>query len=488
MPSKYTPKYKVVPLTVVLPVHLGSIDDLVQGTKLCPDRIKVLLHQIYSLWIFDELNDKKRDGYFHQEGWVTLSAERLMFLLTNQYTKYEKFLEDNRIIEIKRTHNGAKSYVGGVRCTPYRINPRLLKPKNGRRFKHERITDYKTLKAIQNDQAKFEKEQYADEFHAITSFCSIHEKMEEMLADFYFDTDGLSKFVSKVGSGQIILEKRESIRGIIDAEMIAHLINDNSVPKPIVCSFGERFHSVFTRLPREYRNFLHIKGVDEPLCSVDIANCQPYLVSLIVNYPDVVENILPEFKPILNKISKLHLSKAIHYMDLCSTGKIYEFWLANRHTLTDRDEAKGEFIKRILFDSEQYQKKKYKLARETFKILFADVAEAVSMMKTNNEHEFPLMKELFLDGQGKFAGKKHYHKTISCMCQRLESRIMTGLIIPALIKQDVGPFLSIHDSVLIPESKSIIAQKIFKDCFVLLGVKPPTVKIDSYGVVSREWN
>ena len=486
MPSKYTPINKVIPLTVVLPVHLGNIDDLVKGTKLCPDRIKVLLHQIYSLWIFDELNDKKRDSYYHQEGWVNLSAERLKGLLTKDYAKYDKFLEDNRIIEIKRNHNGTKSYVSGERCTPYRINPSLLKPKNGRRFKHEIITDYKTLKAIQKDQVKFEDEQYSDEFDVIIPFCSIHNKMEEMLSSFYFDTDGLSKFITKVGSGQLTL-KRKSIRGIIDAEMTTRLINDNSIPKPIVCAFGERFHSVFSRLPREYRYFMRIKNVNEPLCSVDISNCQPYLVALIVNYPDVVKQILPEFSAVIDKISQLHLSKAIHYLDLCSKGGIYEYWLKNRYTLQDRDDAKDEFIKRILFDSEQYQKKKYKLARETFKTLFVDVAEAVSIMKTTDEKEFPLMKELFLDRSGRFPGKKYYHKLISCMCQRLESRLMTGLIVPALIKQDVGPFLTIHDSVLIPESKSIIAQQIFIDCFRRIGIKPPTVKIDSYGAVPKEW-
>lgn len=486
MPSKYTPKYKVVPLTVVLPVHLGNIDDLVQGTKLCSDRIKVLFHQIYSLWIFDELNDKKRDSYYHKEGWVNLSGERLMSLLTNQYTQYDKFLEDNRIIEIKRNHNGTKSYVSGERCTPYRINPRLLKPKNRRRFKHARITDYKTLKAISNDQDKFEDEQYSDEFRAIIPFCTIHKKMNKMLSSFYFDTAGLSKFITKIGLGQLTL-KRKSIRGIIDAEMTAHLINDNSIPKPIVCAFGERFHSVFSRLPREYRYFMRIKNVNEPLCSVDISNCQPYLVALIINYPDVVRQILPEFTIIIDKISQLKLSKAIQYLDLCAKGEIYEFWLENRHTLQDRDDAKDEFIKRILFDSEQYQKKKYKLAREIFKTLFADVTEAISIMKTTDEKEFPLMKELFSDKKGRFSGKKCYHKLISCMCQRLESRLMTGLIVPALIKQDVGSFLTIHDSVLIPESKSILAQQIFIDCFKRLGVKPPTVKIDHYGAFPDEW-
>ena len=173
---------------------------------------------------------------------------------------------------------------------------------------------------------------------------------------------------------------------------------------------------------------------------------------------------------------------------MCSKGGVYEFWLENRYALQDRDGAKEEFIKRILFDSEQYQKKEYKLARETFEILFSDVAEAVSIMKTTDEKEFPLMKELFLDKQGRFLGKRNYHKVISCMCQRLESRLITGLIVPALIKQDVGPFLTIHDSVLLPESKSIIAQQIFIDCFKRLGVKPPTVKIDSYGAVPKEWS
>lgn len=486
MPSKYTPKYKVIPLTVVLPIHLRNVDELVKGTKLCPDRIKVLLHQIYSLWIFDELNDKKRDSYYHKEGWVNLSAERLKGLLTKDYAKYDKFLEENRIIEIKRTHNGTKSYVSGERCTPYRINPLLLKPKNGRRFKHARITDYKTLKAINNDQVKFEAEQYSDEFRAIIPFCSIHKKMDNMLSSFYFDTDGLSKFITRVGAGQVIL-KRVSIRGIIDAEMNACLINENGITKPIVCAFGERFHSSFTRLPREYKFYLRIKNVQEPLCSVDISNCQPYLVALIVNYPDIVKQVLPEFTPILNKIGQPHLSKAIQYLDLCAKGGIYEFWLENRHSLEDREDAKEEFIKRILFDSEQYQKKKYKLARETFKILFADVAEAVSIMKTTDEIEFPLIKEMFLDRQGRFLGKKYYHKVISCMCQRLESRLITGLIVPALIKQNVGPFLTIHDSVILPESQSTIAQQIFIDCFKRLGVKPPTVKIDSYGAVPKEW-
>lgn len=479
MPSIYNPSYRVKPLTVVVPVRISNIQALCEGTNLSPDRIYVLLHQIYTCWIFDELNEKKRDRHFHKEGWVNLSSERLKQLLTKNYTKYEKLLEDNKIIEIKRTHAGTKSYVSGVRSTPYRINPTLLVPINRRRFKHERIHDYKTLKAIQLDKNNFQQDLYSDDITSIIPFCTIHKKMEDMLSNFYFDPEGLSEFVSKVATGQIKL-KRKSIQGIIDAEMVAYLINDQSDLKPVLCAFGERFHTSFTRLPREYRAFLRIKGVSEPLCSVDISNCQPFLVSLIISHPQIVKQILPEFTPVLDKIERLHLLTALHFDELCTDGGIYEFWLENRHDLNNREEAKDEFIKRILFDSENYKKKKYEFAKQRFKTLFPDVAEVIALMKNIDEKELPLIKDLYLDKNGKFGGKKYYHKTISAMCQRLESRILTGLIVPSLIKNNLGPFLTIHDSVIIPESKSLHAKKIFEDCFIRLVGKPPTIKIDSY--------
>ena len=480
-------KYKRVkvfkPVTCVLPINLPCLKTKAILEGLSIDRLNVLLHQIYVVWIYDELNDEKRQEYFHLDGWVTLSATRLQVLCTHKYRDYEKFLEKNNVIEIKYNQVGEKSYIDGIRCTPYRINPRLLKPKNGRRFKHVRITDHKTLRAINNDQDKFEKGKYSN-LHRVIPFCSIHKKMEKMLSSFYFDTVGLSKFISKVGSGQVIL-KRESIKGIIDAEMMAYLINDNGIPKPIVCFFGERFHSAFTRLPREYRFFLKIKNVNEPLCSVDIANCQPFIVAIILAFPEEVKRVLPEFENVLDKIKEISKSKLRHYLYLCANGGIYEHWQYERG-LDERDDAKIEIIERVLFDSLSYRKK-YKQIRELFKQRFEDVWEGIEAMKSITESELPLVKSICVDDKGNF-NENELHKTISCMCQRFESRIITGLIVPALIKEGIGPFLTIHDSVLLPESKSILAKEIFINCFSRLGVTTPSIKFDSYGVVPEAWS
>ncbi len=479
MPSKYKPKFNVTPLTVALPVQLKNIENLVEGTNLCPDRIKVFLHQIYASWVFNNLNDKKRENYFHKNGWVTLSVIRLKILLTQNYSDYENFLEGNNIIEIKRTLSGTKSYVAGYRCTPYRINPILLKPINGRRFKQDKIHTYKALKAIKIDQKNFNKELKKIKVKKIIPFCEIHKKMNVMLSNFYFDLDKLDIFIFKVSNHEIELN-RKNIRGIIDSEFMATNVNKQSYFKPTVCAFGERFHTVFTRLPREYRPFLRIKGVAENLCSADIANCQPFLISLIINHPAIAKLIIPEFAPVLKKIAQLKLLTAIQFEEECSNGTIYEFWLKNRHDLKNREEAKNEFIKKILFSSENYNKKENEFAQLRFKTLFPDVASAISIMKNTNEIELPIIKKLFLNKKGKFPGKSYYHKTISCMCQRLESRIITGLIVPALIKQNLGPFLTVHDSIVIPESKAEQVKSTIINCFNKLGVKPPKVKTEVF--------
>ena len=484
MGGKHKREKEFDPVTCVLPVGLPCLKERAEAEGLSIHRLKILLHQIYYVWIFDELNDEKREEPFHKDGWVTLSSKRLQVLCTPLYRDYEKFLEKNNVIEIKYNQIGKKSYIDGVRCTPYRISPRLLKPKNGSRFKHEKITDHKTLKSINNDQERFEKGQYSNEFNSLIPFCSIHYKMEEMLSSFYIDTNSLSKFISKTESGQIIL-KRESIIGVIDAEMAAYLINDNSIPKPIVCFFGERFHSIFSRLPREYRYFLRIKNVNEPLCSVDISNCQPYIVAVILSFPEEVKKVLPEFEYILDKIKEIPKIKLRLFLEYCVNGEIYEYWQDERG-LEERDEAKLEIIKRVLFDSPLYRQKKYKKIRELFEQRFSDVWEGLLTMKSITATELPLLKSICINDKGNYS-EKELHKTISCMCQRFESRLLTGMIVPALINKDVGPFLTVHDSVILPESKSIFAKQIFIDCFKRLGVKSPTVKIESYGAIPDEW-
>ena len=126
MPKKKKRKYEFRKITAVVPTKIGHIEDLVEGTKLNPDRVKVLLHQIYYTWLFDESNEKKRKTTEHEEGWVRLCSSRLQVLLTAKYKLYEQFLVEKNIIEIKLSNEGNKSAIHGKECAKYRINPSLL--------------------------------------------------------------------------------------------------------------------------------------------------------------------------------------------------------------------------------------------------------------------------------------------------------------------------------------------------------------------------
>lgn len=478
MPSKYEYKYDLNPLTAVIPVGVRDIDELVSGTSLSADRVRVFLHQLYVSWIFDELNDRKRTDVFHKDGWVLLSSKRLTALLTNKYKKYEVFLESEGIIQIKRNSLGFKSYVTGERSTSFRLTPGVIKPINGKRFRQEKINEYKVLKAIHLDQIKFEVALNEGNGSSILPYCSAHEQMNNMLSQFYFDVDGVSQFVDQVSKGNILLT-RESNRGIIDCEAIVQLINEGTASKPIVCSFGERFHSSFTRIPREYRHYLRIKRIEEELTSVDISNCQVYIVAIIINFPEQVKKVLPEFEYVLDKIKEIPKTKSRLFLEHCIQGTIYEYWQQVRG-LDSRDDSKNELIKRVLFDKTSYRQQKYQIARDTFRSQFSDVWDTINTMKTISNDEFQLVEDICLDRKGHFSNK-HLHKIISSMCQRFESRVMTGMVVPCLIKQDLGPFLTIHDSVVVPYSKAGLVSVTIQNCFLKLGITPPKVKIERYG-------
>jgi len=470
----------LTPLTCVIPVHVNNIEQLAKDSGLVADRLKVFLHQIYFCWIYNQLNDKIRKTKDHKAGWVVLSSVRLQVVVGKNYKQYEDALVKNDLIEVKLNKKGNKSCIHDKEATKFRIIPSLIKPHFGRRFRHELITNYRVLRSIDNYHRLFNNREDFEYGKKALKYCSVHKKMKDYLQSFYFDVDALGAYLSKLEEGKITTE-RENDRSLFDSESLAHIINEGVIKQPTVCFFGERFHSAFVRLPREYRSFLRMRGVHEHLASIDISNCQPFLVSLLISYPEQLKKVLPEFEVVLDKLKSLSTDKNTrrHYSEECKNGNIYEFWQASRG-LKERNQAKDEIIKRILFPSTTYNQDEYKSIRRLFKFHFPDVWDAIHLIKNIDEIELPLVKDICLNKVGEFGGKNYYHKTISCMCQRLESRIMTGMVVPSLIGQGLGPFLTIHDSIVLPESKTSLVENTIIDCFKRLGVIAPKVKIKVY--------
>jgi hypothetical protein len=64
------------------------------------------------------------------------------------------------------------------------------------------------------------------------------------------------------------------------------------------------------------------------------------------------------------------------------------------------------------------------------------------------------------------------------MTQRLESRLLYGIVVRLLIKQNITPIITIHDSVMVPESLEQTVKDAFKEAFTRAGLPYPSLKND----------
>ena len=92
------------------------------------------------------------------------------------------------------------------------------------------------------------------------------------------------------------------------------------------------------------------------------------------------------------------------------------------------------------------------------------------------EEKLPFITKTFLNRYGFFEGEKSYHKALACMMQRMESRIMLLRIAPKLIEAGLTPFVTVHDSFILPAHFAKKAEEIITNEFKILGVNHPQIK------------
>lgn len=454
-------------LTCVIPKLATDIDVLADGNKLLADRVRVLLHNIYSAWIYADRIDENKNDEYHLKGWVNISASKLQSLLTQNYECIIKFCEESKLIQVKRTVRGTKSYIVNERSTPYRINPNLL-PTEGKRYRKEKITEYKVIKAVSAYSSKKRTVQTSDSSNPL---------LESMLGDFCFDLDKVDSFIEDVLTGKIKLD-RKTIRGVVDSHYLCSSINEGQYYTS-TDRFGERFHTPFTHIPREIRPFLRLRNDSEPLCMVDIANSQPYFISVLLNSPLKLISVLPECEYLLELLHNEKRGDKRLFQELSVNGNIYEYLSAARN-LNDRNHAKKEIIEAILFSNHNYNQKKHEEARKCFAQHFAEVWKTLINIKSAGPEALPFIIDLYTTKRGKFDCRA-LHKNVSMICQRLESRILIGKVAVELANNfSVSSFLTIHDSFVIKTSDEKIVRETISQCFHALGLPVPKMKTTYY--------
>jgi hypothetical protein len=379
-----------------------------------------------------------------------------------------------------------KKYLAGSYSQLYRIvNKYLHKSDSPHHFRKELVTTRSILKSIKK--VKDEARAYKNE--TINRLMSHSEKIILSYLDmFYIDLNGLRTYAQQMLSGEIamIISKKGRVIDPGDLLLIADGINNFNLNWKKRDAFGERIHTPFTNLFKELRLFIRIVGVDDELVTLDLSNSQPYFSSIAI-HPNVIREVIPEFSPCIPLLSHLPQKEDfINYSSLCARGELYLYWGRLRGFSGDdksvRESGKSEMFTLLFRSNREPKKQIVKDAVDLFKEHFPSVHAAFREIKNLNEKPLPFISSLksFRNKRGKIA---LYYKNLSCMMQRIESRIILDRVAPELIKAGITPFVTVHDSFMLPVKYQEQAKEIIEKVFTDLGVNPPNVKRESNKIV-----
>lgn len=460
--------------TVNVPVNFPNIDTLLADdttNNLKADKVRLFLHQMF-------LSRLRQSGYknknvnspvtrIHEEGYVSLSSNLLKSLLGARYKSIIGFLVKNGLVIKRRSVSSDSSYMPGTIAIQYKFRSDLLHaPDTLRCFRKEKIFDKCTIKAIKRTRNKYRLASPVNERSIPKERIHLELELMEQMVKFNSDTaEEWAKEYLQIHN----CDERISNKVTEDIELISAINDGYFISK--VDQFGERIHSPLKRVSKRMRPFMYFEDCnDEKLISIDICCSQMYFSTLLFN-PLVVDSIIPEFS-IINDytISYSEKEDVKIFTEQCVNGTIYNIW-DNIRQLNSRDKAKLELIK--IFFSSRYSKT---AGLREFKNIYPNVWKCFDYIKSLDEEKLKFITSTYLDKKGRYK-EKSLHCNLSCITQRFESRIFLKLICNALLKQNLKPFLTIHDSVFISKKFQKQAENIINQEFYRLGINPPALKI-----------
>jgi hypothetical protein len=462
-----------------VPISLGNLTDMLNGTSLCPERMHLFFHQLFISRL--KQADSGSGTWLFEQNWVAIDSRILKAVLTDHYIKYINYAEAEGLIQRRRdglTH-GIK-YFAGKDCQLMKINPALLhKPGTIRHFRKEPITKLKPLKAVGNAKNLYQKKRVKSDWYSLVN--ATHLKIVEMTRLIRFDLLAADSFLTKKYS-RARTEKRK--KRIINYLHSIEAINDGSFEYYKVDTYGNRLHTQITGLYSPLRNYIYFENMpEEPLVQIDVRNCQIYLVSCMIVHPEVINKLLPEFITCIPILAKYQYCPDVEvFYKKCCDGIIYDDIAGALHPIKDSTskqlEANRNKVKKgILAFLYSNPNNKTEDSRPSelsiyFQNTYPNVLNAVSEIKSLDI--LPFMTDFYVDKKGKYANASY--KNISRMCQLFESRMILGRIAPSLIQCHLSPFTTIHDALLLLKTHEGIAVEIIETEFRNLGVNPPILK------------
>jgi hypothetical protein len=217
----------------------------------------MLRHADRACYLLDLIVRKRMRWPLDPDGFVRLNAQLLRKQLGHrQSLRLIEVLEGLKVIERRKKPNGDPIYLVGRQCIQYR----LLPPYSTDDVRRVWLRDPDVVQMLAERRKRI---------HCPKS--EVHRFLDSWVARTDMQIDAGRRIVR-----QTPRLARHAILWNAAIDMIASRACPTSV-----CRMG-RYHSILTRTPREFRSCITVDRVTEQLAGVDVANCQPLMIALIV--------------------------------------------------------------------------------------------------------------------------------------------------------------------------------------------------------------
>lgn len=243
---------------------------------------------------------------------------------------------------------------------------------------------------------------------------------------------------------------------------------------PMIDENVHRLHSTLTNIQKQYRNFITYDSHE--LVSIDVKNCQPYLMCLLFNpkfwavdsdlpisfikvYPNIKDlfsnELLVDIRKFANKVNSDEFSK---YIKLVSNGEIYEKLIAESAIQLGKN-IERKYAKEIMFHllfacnrSKIEDNEILSGLKKIFKSLFPSVVEFITIVKRGTKKKNKSDKP---------------HARLSCLLQALESYIVLNICCKKIWqeKKYTIPIFTIHDSIVTTTENKDYVYKVMEETF-----------------------
>lgn len=247
----------------------------------------------------------------------------------------------------------------------------------------------------------------------------------------------------------------------------------------IIDSNVHRLHSAITNMQKKYRKFLTYDG--RQLVSMDIANCQPYLLCLLLNplfwdktssikinigkLPSNVQEWFSEeqISDIVRYLYSLNREQVKDYILKVSKGDIYEYMVNVLNTGNTSNPVDKETVKTMMlivfFSSNRYFHQAEAVLKRIFNQHFPAIYDLIKLTKVNHKED------------------------LACLLQSLESEIILHRCCKRIWEEGDHqvPVFTIHDSITTTIEYSEYVKRVMEEELLnVIGVSP-TIKVEYWG-------